>query len=81
MRPGASAEFRYAQGWNAISPLTRKPEPDEREWDVILYWAMDKTSRLRGLRLEVSAGVVDTEGSNTLAHQIRLIVNYALPLL
>jgi hypothetical protein len=79
--PGASAELKFAQGWNAVSPTTRKPVPDQREYDIVLYYGPPKTSALRGFGFEVSTGLVDTQGNNKLGYQIRLILNYELPLL
>jgi len=38
--PGASAEFKVAQGWNAVNPATRKPVPDQREYDIILCYGV-----------------------------------------
>jgi len=81
VRPGLSAEFILAQGTSAVSPRTRKAEPDEREYDLSIEYRAPKTSALRGLGFRAAGGLVDLQGSSKPDYQIRLILNYEIPLL
>jgi len=79
--PGLSAEFILAQGTSAVNPRTRKPEPDEREYDLTIDYRAPKTSALRGFGFHARGGIVDIQGSSKPDYQIRLILNYEIPLL
>jgi len=79
--PGLSAEFILAQGTGAVSPRTRKAEPDEREYDLSIDYRAPKTSALRGFGFRAAGGLVDLQGSSKPDYQIRLILSYEIPLL
>ncbi len=79
--PGTRAELSFAQGTNAISPKTRKPEPDEREYDMTIGYVAPKSSALRGFSFGAAGGIVDLQHAGKLDYQIRLIINYEIPLL
>jgi len=65
----------------AGSPSKRTPESDEREYDVTLRYHAPKNSRLRGFGFEARGGIVDLQSSGKPDYQIRLILNYEIPLL
>jgi hypothetical protein len=79
--PGIRAEFNFAQGTSAISPTKRTPEPNEREYDVTVSYRAPKSSPLRGFDFEATGGFVDLQGTSKPSYQIRLILNYEVPLL
>jgi hypothetical protein len=79
--PGMSAEFGFAQGTEAVSPLTRAPEPDQREYDLAIAYRAPTTSALRGFGFRARGGLVDLQGSSRPDYQIRLILDYEIPLL
>jgi hypothetical protein len=73
--------YNFAQGTNAISPTTRKPEPDQREYDLHVRYHAPKQSPLRGFAIRTSGGLLNTQGSTRPQYQIRLILEYEIPLL
>lgn len=79
--PGARAKFEFAQGKNAVSPTKRTPEPNEREYDLAIAYRAPKTSVLRGFGFLARGGILDVQGSNRSQYQIRLTLDYEIPLL
>ncbi len=77
--PGLTGLFFFAQGTDAIDPKTRKAAPDRREYDFDVIYAPPQ-GWLRGFSFRARAGLVDQEDVRGLLPDIRLIVNYALPL-
>jgi len=77
---GLEAVFNVAQGTSAIDPVTRRPEPDRVEYDVRVNYHAPKNGPTRGLAVRTSAGLVDNDGSRTPQYEIRLILDYEIPL-
>jgi hypothetical protein len=77
---GLEGVFNVARGTSAIDPVTRRPEPDRIEYDVRVSYHAPKRGPTRGLAVRTSAGLVDNEGSRTPQYEIRLIVDYEIPL-
>ena len=77
---GLEGVFNIARGTSAIDPVTRRPEPDRVEYDVRVSYHAPKSGPTRGITVRTSAGLVDNEGSRTPQYEIRLIVDYELPL-
>lgn len=77
--PGLSAAFIAAQGTGARVASTRAGAPDRREYDFDVTYAPPR-GPLRGFSLRVRVALVDQDGVPGLLPDIRLIVNYALPL-
>jgi hypothetical protein len=77
--PGLSAVFVAAQGTGARNAATGAGAPDRREYDVDVTYAPPR-GPLRGLSFRVRVGLVDQDGVPGLLPDIRLILNYALPL-
>ena len=78
--PGLSAFFWFGQGFDAIDPTTGGAAPNRREYDFDVTYAPPKGC-FRGLSIQARLGLVDQEGVSGLLPDIRLILNYALPLL
>jgi hypothetical protein len=79
--PGTHIAFAFAQGTNAINAVRRTPAPDEREYKVALDVRAPKASALRGVTFRSAAGLVDVQGARKPQYQIRLYLDYELPLL
>lgn len=73
--------FSFAQGTSAVSPTKRTSEPNIREYDFGVDHVAGKHTPLRGFGFTAIAGIVDIDGLSRPQYQIRLIVNYELPLL
>ena len=83
--PGLSGFFNFAFGTDAINPATRAPAPDQREYDFTIDYNPPKGYlffplthnlwfRLRGV-------IFDQEGADRLGYQVRIIINWDVPLL
>ena len=72
--------FFFASGMDAVNPTSRKPEPDEREYDFDVSYEPPR-GWIEGLSFRVRVGLVQQSGSAGLLPDIRLIMNYELPVL
>jgi hypothetical protein len=77
--PGLSAFVNFAQGTGARDPTTRQPGPDERELDLTLDYRVTKKGWLEGLWLRLRGAILESNDSTQT--EIRLILNYAFPVL
>lgn len=78
--PGWSGFFQYARGDGGFDPLTFVEGAGEQEFDLTVDYEI-KEGRWRGFWLRVRGSVLDTEGAKNTAWQVRVILNYALPVL
>jgi hypothetical protein len=78
--PGLSVAFVAAQGTGARVASTGAAAPDRREYDFDVTYA-PPAGPLRGLSIRLRAALVDQDGVPGLLPDIRLILNYPLPLL
>jgi hypothetical protein len=77
--PGLSAFVNVAQGTGARDPTTGQPRSNAREFDLTVDYRVTTKGWLDGLWLRLR-GAVLKEGGNTQT-EIRLILNYAFPVL
>jgi hypothetical protein len=78
--PGLAGGFFFASGIDAINPKNGQPEPDEREYDFDVIYA-PSTRWIQGFSFRVRVGLVQQAGVSGLLPDIRLIMNYELPVL
>jgi hypothetical protein len=78
--PGWSGFFQYARGDGGFDPLTLVDGADEQELDLTVDYEI-KEGRWRGFWLRLRGSALDVEGTKDTAWQVRLILNYALPIL
>ena len=78
--PGFTANLKYAQGNNAIDPVTRADAPNEYELNLYLAYIVQQ-GPLRGLRFDARGGILDYTNSGRTGYQLRLIMNYEFDLL
>jgi hypothetical protein len=78
--PGLTAFFWFGQGTGAIDPATGAGVPDEREYDFDVTYTFG-AGWLKGLQIKTRAALIDLEGTPGLLPDIRLILNWPLPLL
>ncbi len=78
--PGLTAFFWYAQGTGLIDPTTGVAAPDEREYDFDVTYTF-QSGRLKGLQIKARAALIDLEGTPGLLPDVRLILNWPIPLL
>jgi hypothetical protein len=77
--PDLTAAFSYTQGVNIIDPTTGADQPNQREYDLSLSYAL-RDGPLRGLRFGAQGGIAHfTNAGSTL--QLRLALNYEFNLL
>jgi outer membrane OprD family porin len=78
--PGVTGRFAFAGGIDAIDPKNGEATPDEREYDFDLIYAPVR-GWLDGLSFHVRVGLVQRVGVSGLLPDIRLTMNYELPVL
>jgi hypothetical protein len=78
--PGLVGYLWFAQGTGAIDPATGAAAPDRRELDLDLTYTV-RRGPLRNLAVRARIALLDTEGVSGIRPDIRLIVNFPLPLL
>jgi hypothetical protein len=78
--PGLTAFVWYAEGTGLIDPATGLAAPDEREYNFDVTYTF-QSGRLKGLQIKARAAVIDLEGTPGLLPDVRLILNWPLPLL
>jgi hypothetical protein len=77
---GLSAAASYAEGYGALDPDTGSSLPDRREFNLTVDYHVEK-GRLRGFWLRVRGSILDTDGADRNSKQLRVILNYSLPVL
>jgi hypothetical protein len=78
--PGLTGFIWFAQGVGAIDPSTGAAAPDQWELDLDLTYTFS-SGWLKGLQIKTRAALVDIEGNSGILPDIRLILNWPLPLL
>ena len=78
--PGVSAFVNYGKGRHAVDPTTQQRLPDQSEYDYTVDFRPER-GLLEGLWLRLRYARVDEDGNGEVADQIRLILNYELPVL
>jgi hypothetical protein len=78
--PGWSGFFQYARGDGGFDPLRLLEGADEQEFDLTVDYEI-KEGRGRGFWLRLRGSMLDRDGAENKAWQVRLILNYALPVL
>ena len=79
--PETRIAVSLARGTNAINPAKRTAAPDVREYDFGVDHRASKHSGLHGFGFTAIAGIIDVQGLSRTQYQIRLILNYEIPLL
>jgi hypothetical protein len=77
---GLSSYANIGHGRNAESTVTGEPLPDRTEYDLTVDYK-PPTGRLEGLWLRLRYAHVDVEGDGDTVRDIRVILNYEIPLL
>jgi hypothetical protein len=78
--PGWSAFIQYAHGDGGFDPSTLVPGADEQEIDLTVDYKIEE-GRWRGFWLRLRGSALDVDGAEDTAWQVRVILNYALPIL
>ena len=78
--PGLSFFTNYNEGYGARDPGTGRSLPDQREFDLTVDYRVQRGA-LRGLWIRVRGSIVDVEGASRNREQVRVILNYDLPIL
>ena len=78
--PGLSAFINVSKGRNAINEMNLQPLPAQTEYDYTVDFRPDRGT-LEGFWLRVRYARLDENGSGKVADQIRIILNYSLPIL
>jgi hypothetical protein len=78
--PGLTGRFAFANGMDAINPKNGKAQPNEREYDFDVIYAPSKRW-LEGFSFRVRVGLVQQANVAGLLPDVRLIMNYDLPVL
>jgi hypothetical protein len=76
--PGLSAYVTVASGWDVIDPATGATAPNQTEYDVTVDY---RPPWRKGLWLRVRADILDQVGAAQLGYQVRVILNWEIPLL
>ena len=79
--PGLSLFLDYAEGYDAIDGDTRESLPDRREFDITVDYRLEREGWFDGLWFRVRGSILDVEGASRNANDVRVIVNWPLPLL
>lgn len=77
--PGLTAFFWFAQGTGAINPGTGAHVANQREYDFDVTYTFP-SGWMKGLQIKARAALVDLEGTPGLLPDVRLILNWPLPL-
>ncbi len=78
--PGWSGFVQYARGDGGFDPLTSVEGANEQELDLTVDYQI-KEGRWRGFWLRLRGSALDTDGAENTAWQVRVILNYTLPIL
>jgi hypothetical protein len=83
--PGLGAFANVAWGWDAIDPKTRASAPDQTEYDLTIDYRPPRGFLVlpvtRNLWLRVRGVILDREGADQLGYQVRVILNWEIPIL
>jgi len=77
---GLSAVANYAEGYGARDPSSGSSLPNQREFNLTLDYHLQK-GRLRGFWLRVRGSLLDTDGIDRTGKQLRVVLNYSIPVL
>jgi hypothetical protein len=78
---GVTAYGLFVHGWGSIDPSTKAQVPDQNEFDLDFHWR-PSWKFLKGLSFRTRYAVVyQYESPKKYTHELRLIINYDLPLL
>jgi hypothetical protein len=74
--PGFNATVNYGNGHGAIEPSTGASLGSRNETDILLSYALDKSSNLRGLSFGVQGSWLNQAGAAAQGWQLRVFANY-----
>jgi hypothetical protein len=77
---GLSAFAVYAEGYRAIDPASGRRLPDRREFDLTFDYHL-KEGLFRGFWLRARASILNIDGERKSNNQVRVILNYDIPIL
>ncbi|MFB3103617.1 MAG: OprD family outer membrane porin, partial [Pseudomonadales bacterium] len=77
---GVSSYLNIARGWGAEDPATGMDMADRTEYDFTVDYKPPE-GFLQGLWIRARYNYIDVEGDGEEVHDVRLIINYTLPLL
>ncbi len=77
--PGLTALARYVHGSHARDGVTHTSLADVDEWNLTFDYRFPASHPLRRLWIRVRGAILDVERSSRTPNQVRVIVNYALP--
>jgi hypothetical protein len=75
-----SAVVNYAEGYGARDPLSGSSLPNKREFNLTLDYRVQE-GRLRGFWLRIRGSLLDIDGVDRTGKQLRVVVNYSIPVL
>jgi hypothetical protein len=78
---GFSAFTNYAEGYGARDADTKQSLPVNREFDITFDYRPQLHRLAQGLWLRVRASLIDAEGESDLGTDVRIILNYTIPIL
>jgi hypothetical protein len=78
--PGLSAFANYAEGYRAIDPDSGRRLPDRREFDLTFDYRLTEGT-FRGFWARVRASILDVDGERKTNNEVRVILNYDIPIL
>jgi outer membrane porin, OprD family len=75
---GLSGYFKFAWGTDAINPATRRPAPNQGEYDFNVDYRPPwiYPTPLRGLWIRARAAVLDQQDAKVTGYQFRIIINW-----
>jgi hypothetical protein len=79
--PGLTALLRYVRGSHARNGVTGVSLPDVQEWNLTVDYRFPDGHPLERFWIRVRGAILDVDGSSRTPNQVRVILNYALPLL
>ncbi len=79
--PGLTALVRYVHGSHARDGAARVSLADVEEWNLTLDYRFPASHPLGRLWIRVRGAVLDVERSSRTPNQVRVILNYAFPVL
>jgi hypothetical protein len=78
---GFSAFTNYAEGYGARDADSKQSLPVNREFDITFDYRPQLHRLAQGLWLRVRGSILDAEGANDLGTEVRIILNYSIPIL
>jgi outer membrane porin, OprD family len=77
---GLSTTFNFARGTDAVNPATKSGVPNENEWDITFDYRIQE-GPLRGIWVRVRNAYVNFNSGGGHSNNVRVIINYPLPIL